>query len=278
MAHNLGGVEKVSESTLGGKETTQHMGRLTGNKEQFETAMTAKTTDVPSFEVVDKSYAAEADIENNPIIGDESVTSQNAGSATDQEKKRHKNQSIEEIEEVGAAKKTDKSQSSNSLMDEVSRVGGQVESLAKGGAAALKEQVKGTLVQIAEVKEKLANAKGEIKPSYQTILKNRLAHIDDNLKIAMNKAGLEYTPAPDVGKTNSRNPIFKFLDILTNSENQLISVGKSLESIEFNKKVSPAQLLAIQMKMNTISQQIELFTNVLNKALESIKTVMNVQV
>jgi len=277
MAHNLEGVQKATE-TLANKNPAQQMERLAPSKDQFDSVMSAKPANTPTFEVVDRSYAAEADIEKNPIMADGSVTSQNTGSATDEEKKRRQqNQDageVEEVDDVGSRK----SSVPGTLMDEVSKVSSQVDSISKGRPEQIKAQIKETLAQIKEVKEKLANVQGEIKPSYQTVMKNRLSHIDDNLKIAMNKAGLEYTPAPEVGKTESKNPIHKFLDMLTNSEHQINTMDKTLDSVALRDKISPAKMLAIQMKMNTIGQQMELFTNLLNKALESIKTLMNIQV
>jgi len=43
-------------------------------------------------------------------------------------------------------------------------------------------------------------------------------------------------------------------------------------------QLSPATMLLIQIKVGYIQQEIELFTSMLNKALESTKTIMNVQV
>jgi hypothetical protein len=45
-----------------------------------------------------------------------------------------------------------------------------------------------------------------------------------------------------------------------------------------NKEITPANMLRIQMKVSYMQQEIEFFTAVLNKALESTKTIMNVQV
>jgi hypothetical protein len=43
-------------------------------------------------------------------------------------------------------------------------------------------------------------------------------------------------------------------------------------------QISPASMLAIQIKVGFISQELDFFTGILNKALESTKTIMNVQV
>ena len=52
----------------------------------------------------------------------------------------------------------------------------------------------------------------------------------------------------------------------------------TVEQFNLTGQITPANMLAIQMKMGYVQQQIELFTSLLNKALESTKTIMNVQV
>jgi len=43
-------------------------------------------------------------------------------------------------------------------------------------------------------------------------------------------------------------------------------------------KLTAGRLLAVQVKLSFVQQELEFFTNVLNKALESTKTIMNIQV
>ena len=77
--------------------------------------------------------------------------------------------------------------------------------MSKLSPEAIKAQAKDVISQIDQVKTQLAQTQTEIKPSYQTLLRNRLSHIDDNLKIALNKAGVEYTPPPS--QPNQVKPI-----------------------------------------------------------------------
>jgi hypothetical protein len=44
------------------------------------------------------------------------------------------------------------------------------------------------------------------------------------------------------------------------------------------KQFTAADMLAMQIKVGYVQQEIEFFTSLLNKALESTKTIMNVQV
>lgn len=253
------------------------------NKEHFDALMnSADSMGHPSFERIDQPAAVPDDgqnIEKNPIFADENVSSQKSGSATDQDQKRRRQQESEEVEGVGStrAKKSDGSSSkSASLMDEVSKLNQNVSKFSNSSPEAIKKQATDVIAQLEQVKSKLSQSQGEIKPSYQTLLRNRLTHIDDNLKIALNKAGVEYTPP--VASTGNTNAIHKFLNMITNGQKQIENMHNVVETASQSGSISPANMLAIQMKMGYVQQQIELFTSLLNKALESTKTIMNVQV
>jgi hypothetical protein len=215
-------------------------------------------------------------LETNPILGEESTASQKSGSATDQEKKRQQQQGGDEVEEIGATGSKKGGSKTGSLMDELSKLNTDASKTANLGRKDIQTQTKDTIDQIEKVKKQLVEAKSEIKPSYQTLLNNRLTHVDDNLKIALSKAGLEHTPAPKQAAGTS--PIHRFLGFLTHSQNQMEHLNSAIVELNSTNNLSPANLLAIQIKVGIIQQQIELFTSLLNKALEATKTIMNVQV
>lgn len=163
-------------------------------------------------------------------------------------------------------------------MDEVGKVHSDVSKMSKASPESIKQQARSMIDQIDQVKEKLSQAQTEIKPSYQTLLRNRLSHIDDNLKIALNKAGVEYTPASNATEAGKTNPVEKFISFLTDSQHQLENLDSTISHLNMTgAELSPANMFAIQLKMNYIQQQIELFTGLLSKALEATKTIMNVQ-
>jgi hypothetical protein len=71
----------------------------------------------------------------------------------------------------------------------------------------------------------------------------------------------------------------RFLGLLTHSQAQLGNLAGDIKGITtMDKELSPATMLLLQVKVGYIQQEIELFTSMLNKALESTKTIMNVQV
>lgn len=166
----------------------------------------------------------------------------------------------------------------SSLMDEVRNLNQRVDRFAKVNPKDLVAQADEVINQISSVKTKLATPDLDLKPATQTLLQNKLQHIDENLRVALSKAGVEYHPSDHL-QNKTVNPIDRFLGFLTNGQQQLASLSTEISQMHLNgKEITPANMLRIQMKVGYISQEIEFFTAVLNKALESTKTIMNVQV
>lgn len=273
----LEAVKKVSE-TLSKQQATsaEEFERVAPNREQFETLFdSAKPSQVAFQRVSETSVAPESiqSTEKNPIFAEENVSSQKSGSAADQEQKRRGQQEpVEEIEETSATG----SKASGTLMEEVQR-SNHASSTQVMSSDELKKRTTDLIGQIDRAKTQLSQASG-IKPGYQTQLRNHLTHIDDNLKIALSKAGGEYTP-PAKTTDLSTHPVGRFLNYLTNSQHHLTHLEQTIDQLSLSKtELSPANMLALQIKVGQVQHQMELFSSLLNKALESTKTIMNVQV
>jgi len=132
--------------------------------------------------------------------------------------------------------------------------------------------------RIEEIKEVLGASDVRVKDSYKGLLDNKLSHIDDALRIALEKIGSEQTI--EAGGLSFSAGVEKFLGFLTRGQHRLNAVVDEIDQIRFNKKqsVNPADLLAVQVKVNFVQQELELFTNLLNKGLESTKTLLNTQI
>lgn len=166
----------------------------------------------------------------------------------------------------------------SSLMDEVRNLNHKVDGFTKIKPTQLVAQANEVINHIESIKEKLATPNLEIKPGTQTLLQNKLVHIDENLRVALSKAGVEYNP-PVQSESKLVNPMERFLGFLTNGQEQLKTLSHEVELMHLNRKeITPANMLRIQIKVGYIQQEIEFFAAVLNKALESTKTIMNVQV
>lgn len=285
MTDKIEAVKKMSETLSKQQNPAEEMERHAQTKERFDSHMSSSHPTTPtSFERIDNKAFAIEEVQSpdkNPIFAEENFSSQKSGTATDQDRKRRQQQGSDEVEGVASTgSKSTSSSKSASLMDEMTKLNKNLAHISNSGPEAVKAQAKNMISQIEHVKTQLSQAQTDIKPSYQTLLRNRLTHIDDNLKIALNKAGVEYTPptTADVGAAGKTNAIHKFLSFLTNSQRQLENLHVAVDAVNQKGQITPANMLAIQMKMGYVQQQIELFTSLLNKALESTKTIMNVQV
>ena len=167
------------------------------------------------------------------------------------------------------------------LMDEMKNASRHVDSVSKISPNELIAQSQETIDRINRVKDVLATSPNlQLKSSVQGLMNNKLTHIDENIKIALSKAGAEYPSDTGVQQAKGLiNPIEQYLGYLTDSQSQLRSLGTQLKTIGDNKQdITPANMLAIQIKVGYIQQELEFFSGLLNKALESTKTLMNVQV
>jgi hypothetical protein len=143
-------------------------------------------------------------------------------------------------------------------------------------------QTQEAVTKITEIKQLLSSPDVRLKDSTNKILRGKLDHIYDNLQVALTRAGVEYDPTTVSAVQEAAehpNPMARFLGFLTDGQWQLQNLGAELEaSAGSNKELSPINMLAIQVKVTQIQQELELFTSLLSKGLESIKTIMNIQV
>lgn len=279
MTDKIEAISKASEmsSKQSGSEDLDHYQK----QEHFQSLMGSSQVGSVSFERLDTRSMHVDDVQKKevqPALGDDNVSSQKNGSATDQQNKKGSSQGgAEEIEGIGPARAKNSSSSSStqesSMQTEKTTVASTTTSPEN-----LKNQATQMASQIEALKSKLSQSNVSIKPSYQTLLRHRLSHIDDTVKIALNKTGIEQpsleTKAPSSGKSG----VHQFLDLLTHSQHQMETLSSAIDFASTKGQLNPANLLALQMKMGYVQQQIELFTSLLNKALESTKTIMNVQV
>lgn len=162
-------------------------------------------------------------------------------------------------------------------MEEAQRAQTRVERSENASLSHLLAQAERAVEKIDSVKRKLATPNLELKGSVQNVLRSKLTHIDESLKIALSKVGVDYVPADKPAGLLS--PIQRFIGMLTHGQHQLETLSGEVQRLQDNKdSMSAASLLAVQLKVGFIQQELEFFSSLLNKSLESIKTLMNVQV
>lgn len=143
--------------------------------------------------------------------------------------------------------------------------------------AELLTQTQETVKKFEDPRSKLQVPGAKVKEAAVPLLHNKLTNIDEGVRIALSKAGLEYKET--FGQDTSGNPILRFLGMLTDGQYKLQTLATEVERWHLNKvEIDPAAMLSVQIKVGYIQQELEFFTGLLNKALESTKTIMNVQV
>jgi hypothetical protein len=186
------------------------------------------------------------------------------------------------VHETGAAGESRRaiSTTKTALIDEIGALNRRVDQVTQVSPDQIVAQSKDVIQQIEKAKLQLGTPDLELKSSVQSLMQNKLTHMDESLRIALSKAGVEYIPQQphEVAKT-STNPIQRFLGFLSDGQYQLQTLSQDVQMMHLNgKDISPASMLAVQIKVGFVQQELEFFSSLLNKALESTKTIMNVQV
>lgn len=274
--------QKISESAATKASPAEDLEGLAPNKEHFQNLINSTNPMKHSFERIGGNPSPEnvETIEKNPIFTDENVSSQKSGSATDQEKKGRQDKDEDETEAISntQGKKNKTSTDSSSSKNDLNLYESDSSDLSKITSEKLSAQATQIISHIDSSKTTLSKIK-EIAPSHQALMGNRLTHIDNNVKIALSKTGLESTAPPSKASSQQGNKVKNFIDSLTSSQANMQNLQTYIAQLSSNgQRLSPVQMMSVQLTMNQIQQQLELFTSLLNKALESVKTIMNVQV
>ena len=280
MSDKIEGVSKTSQS-----QQIKGEGAENQNSDKFQEMMDTKSSNIHSqFEVLDpKTFtnsSMQAQMEQQQTqLNEQDVAANTLGSATDEREKQKdgKNSHSSEIEEVSNVRSTTATSSPSST----SALSSAQSSTIDPSVEEIQRQSQETIEKMEQSKSQLLQANQanvEIKPSYQKLLKNHLTHIDDNIRIASSKVGVEVPNVSVEAGGKASNPVERFLSMLTTSQSRMKNLQQSVSQMAAAGKMGPGQLLAMQMKSNLISQEMELFSSLLGKALEGFKTIMNVQV
>lgn len=111
----------------------------------------------------------------------------------------------------------------------------------------------------------------------RTSLTTSIQHMDNYLAAAVTQGtGVETKTAIDVSQ---KPPLHRFLSFLTEGEKRLDNLIGGIQGLDLrHNRLSPEALLGVQVRLGFVQMELEFFTNVLNKSLESTKTIMNVQI
>lgn len=114
----------------------------------------------------------------------------------------------------------------------------------------------------------------------QTAVNGLLEHNDDFVRSSLESMGFEFKPG-DAGAGPS-SVLEKFIGFVSKSQNrlgELVNDLKIAKAGEQDGKVpSMSDMMAVQLKVSFVQNEMEFFTNILNRGLEASKSLLNVQI
>jgi hypothetical protein len=126
------------------------------------------------------------------------------------------------------------------------------------------------------IKTQLNTPNLKLKASQKYLLKNKLSDANGHLRSANSKLGGE--PGPEPETPAGGGPVNKFLAYITDGQNQINGAKLQLQQMKDQGGViSPGDMLLVQIKINKAQQEIEYASVLLSKAVDDLKTLMNIQ-
>jgi hypothetical protein len=127
---------------------------------------------------------------------------------------------------------------------------------------------------LVNVREQLNTKNLALKRSQQHLVRNKLTDASTYLRAANNKLGVETPPMPS---QSGARPIERFLNYVTDGENQLAAAQEKIMSMkDSGEQLRPGDLLLVQIKMSQAQQEIEYSSVLLSKVIDAIKATLNI--
>ena len=143
-------------------------------------------------------------------------------------------------------------------------------------AADLRRQMERPRAVLLDEMESQPAVLANLNPNDVNLLSGHLEHMDRALRDVS-----QLTTGVEVGTMipKEKSPAVRFLSFLTESDKKLGGIVDEIKGLQSGQqRLTPATLFAVQIKLGFVQTEMEFFTATLNKALESTKTLMNVQI
>jgi len=128
---------------------------------------------------------------------------------------------------------------------------------------------------LGTVQQNLQTPNLKFKKSQADLLKNKLSNANEHLTAASQKMGANVPQETQVPKT--ANPVTKFVGMVTDGQNKLAEAHDQLQNLKTKGSMDPGSMLLVQVKLAQAQQEIEYSSVLLNKVVDSIKQVINIQ-
>jgi hypothetical protein len=108
-------------------------------------------------------------------------------------------------------------------------------------------------------------------------VRNKLENANDHIRGAVEKLGGD--PGEEVNLRAKKNPIAKFLTLVSDGQEQLNNATTLVNKLNSSgQSINPAELLLVQVKLQKAQQELDYTSVLLGKAVDVIKTLFNVQI
>ena len=129
---------------------------------------------------------------------------------------------------------------------------------------------------LGDVEKNLKTPNLKLKKSQQELLNTKLKNSNQHLKDANEVLGAK-VPKEQTA-SDSSNPAVRFLSYVSDGQNKLIEAQNQLkEYSNSDKKLKPADMLLVQVKLSQAQQEIEYSSVLLSKVVDSLKQIINIQ-
>lgn len=139
------------------------------------------------------------------------------------------------------------------------------------------------LAQSQNVQDTLGNVQNQLntpnlkfKKSQATLLNSKLTQANEHLKAANEKMGANVPR--DTKLPPNANPLTRYLSMVTDGQNKLVEAQTQLKNLnKEGTKLQPGDFLLIQVKLAQAQQEMEYSSVLLNKMVDALKQMMNIQ-
>ena len=143
----------------------------------------------------------------------------------------------------------------------------------------LLNQVKSTHNTLGDMANDLGTKNLKLKQSERYLLRSKLKNANAYLRAVNGKLGT-HVPEKSEAQTGAKSGgiLGKFLNYISDGQNNLMAAQQQITNLKGKgDTLQPADFLAIQIKLSHAQQEIEYASIMLGKAVDSLKTLMNIQ-
>lgn len=141
----------------------------------------------------------------------------------------------------------------------------------------IQTQMSSVSSSLGDIKNQLHTPGLKLKQSQKYLMRNKLDSANQYIRGAASKMGVDVGEPPDT--KGMKNPITKFLAMVTDGQNQLNSAAQQLNNLNSSgQSISAGELLLVQVKLQKASQELEYTSVLLGKAVDIIKQLFNIQI